>query len=363
MRFRTVSEQGGPVQAGYSTLTPGTPPDMGWHRFRERLTSWWSGHHRLVTPGGALATIVLGAALAGAALTGDGWVAGFAAIGSLVSQADWRWLPLAVGCVVVSHAGYTLAYREVLRSRGGPSVSVARMGISVLAGFGMLTPRTGFTLDRAVWRDHGLSVAAARGRVMTLGMLEYALLAPAAFICAIVLFLGHFPAQGGMLASWLIGVPVGSALVGCLFVFRERLPAKGWFWTPIHQTLDAVAAMLRVVVVSRAGVVAAGGMALYWAADIAALGACLAVVQHPVPVDVLVVGYASGYAFTRRSLPLAGAGAAEALMPFAMHWMTVPLAAAVLAVFAYRVCNLWLPLGPAALSMRHLRGTPLAPVI
>jgi uncharacterized membrane protein YbhN (UPF0104 family) len=29
--------------------------------------------------------------------------------------------------------------------------------------------------------------------------------------------------------------------------------------------------------------------------------------------------------------------------------------AAVLAVFAYRVCNLWLPLIPAALGLRSLR--------
>jgi uncharacterized membrane protein YbhN (UPF0104 family) len=356
VRSRTVGDGSDGVEVERSHFVVGAPLAR-WARTREALNSWMSGHHRRMTPGGALAAIVLGAVLAGAALTGDGWVAGFSTVGRLVGQADWRWLPLAVGCVVISHAGYTLAYREVLRSRGGPSVSAGRMGVSVLAGFGMLTPRAGFTLDRAVWRDHGLSVAAARGRVLTLGMLEYALLAPAAFICAVVLALENFPAQDGVVISWLIGVPVGAALVGCLFLVRPWMPTSGWLWTPLHRTLDAVAGMVHVVAVSRAGVLAAGGMALYWAADIAALGACLAVVQHAVPVDVLVVGYATGYAFTRRSLPLAGAGAAEALMPFAMHWMTVPLAAAVIAVFAYRVCNLWLPLGPAALSMRHLRGS------
>jgi uncharacterized membrane protein YbhN (UPF0104 family) len=314
-----------------------------------------------VTPAGAVVAVTLGAILAGAALVGDGWVAGFAALRDLISDAAWQWLPLAAGCVALSHVGYTVAYREVLRSEGGPVVPVRRLAVSVLAGFGMLTPRAGFTLDQAVWRDHGLSVAAARGRVLTLGMLEYALLAPAAFGCAVVLFVEHFPATGGVLMSWLIGVPAGAALVLVLFAFRDRLPLTGWLWGALRRTLDALAAMFDVTVVSRAGMAAVAGMALYWAADIAALGACLAVVQHAVPVDVLVVGYASGYAFTRRSLPLAGAGAAEALMPFAMHWMTVPLAAAVLAVFAYRLVNLWLPLGPAALSLRHLRGT--APVL
>jgi uncharacterized membrane protein YbhN (UPF0104 family) len=324
--------------------------------YLERVRGWWSGHHRQVTPRGALAAIVLGAVLAGGALAGDSWAAGFGALGVLIRNIEWYWLPATVGFVMVSHFGYTLAYREVLRSDGGPAASFGHLGASVLAGFGLLTPRAGFTLDRTMWRDHGLSSAAARSRVMTLGMLEYALLAPAAFICAAVLFAENFAAQGGVLESWLIGLPLGTGIVLGLFAVRRWLPQTGRVWTPLHQMLDAISAMLQVVTHSRDGFTAAGGMALYWVADIAALGACLAAVQHAVPVDVLVVGYATGYAMTRRSLPLAGAGAAEALMPFAMHWMTVPLAAAVIAVFAYRLCNLWLPLGPAALSLRHLRG-------
>jgi uncharacterized membrane protein YbhN (UPF0104 family) len=302
-----------------------------------------------------VAAIMLGAILAGGALIGDSWAAGFNGVLDLISALDYRWVPLAIGGVAISHIGYTFAYREVLRSQDGPIESVRRTIASVLAGFGMLTPRAGFTLDRSIWSEHGLSVGDTRGRVLTLNMLEWALLAPGAFIASIVLFAQHFHAQGGVLESWLIGVPAGTAIVGVCFFNRHRLPQSGWFWDGLHRTLDAVAATVYVVTHSRAGFLAAGGMALYWAADITALGACLAVVNHAVPVDVLIVGYATGYAFTRRSLPLAGAGAAEALMPFAMHWMTVPLAAAVLAVFAYRVCNLWLPLAPAAYCMRHLK--------
>src|SRR5262249_8615445 len=70
-------------------------------------------------------------------------------------------------------------------------------------------------------------------------------------------------------------------------------------------------------------------------------------------VAAVVVGYATGYALTRRTLPLAGAGAVEALLPFALVWVGYGLAPAVLAVFAYRVFNLWLPLGPAAVGLYH----------
>lgn len=328
---------------------------VGWEPTLGKLRAWLSGHHRSSTPTGMIAAIVLGAILAGGALIGDSWVAGFSGIIDLVSELDFRWVALAVGGVIISHVGYAFAYREVLRSQGGPTESAGRTIASVLAGFGMLTPRAGFTLDRSFWEDHGLSVGDARDRVLTLGMLEWALLAPGAFIASMVLFAQHFHAQGGVLESWLIGVPTGTAIVAVCFFYRQRLPQSGWFWDGLRRTLDAVAAIVFVVTHSRAGLLAAGGMALYWAADITALGACLAVVNHAVPVDVLIVGYATGYAFTRRSLPLAGAGAAEALMPFAMHWMTVPLTAAVLAVFAYRVCNLWLPLAPAAYCMRHLK--------
>jgi len=44
-----------------------------------------------------------------------------------------------------------------------------------------------------------------------------------------------------------------------------------------------------------------------------------------------------------------------ALLPFALVWVGYSLPAAVLAVFAYRFFNLWLPLGPAAVGLYHLQ--------
>jgi uncharacterized membrane protein YbhN (UPF0104 family) len=97
-------------------------------------------------------------------------------------------------------------------------------------------------------------------------------------------------------------------------------------------------------------------MALYWAGEVFVLWVCLAAFTGDTPsVAAVVVGYATGYALTRRTLPLAGAGAVEALLPFALVWVGYSLPAAVLAVFAYRVFNLWLPLGPAAVGLYHLQ--------
>jgi uncharacterized membrane protein YbhN (UPF0104 family) len=86
------------------------------------------------------------------------------------------------------------------------------------------------------------------------------------------------------------------------------------------------------------------------------LWVCLAAFDRVTPgVAAVVVGYATGYALTRRTLPLAGAGAVEALLPFALVWVGFGLPSAVLAVFCYRFFNLWLPLGPAAFGLYHLR--------
>jgi uncharacterized membrane protein YbhN (UPF0104 family) len=97
-------------------------------------------------------------------------------------------------------------------------------------------------------------------------------------------------------------------------------------------------------------------MAVYWAAEVFVLWVCLAAFDRDTPsVTAVVVGYATGYALTRRTLPLAGAGAVEALLPFALTWVGYGLPSAVLAVFAYRIFNLWLPLGPAAVALYHLQ--------
>ena len=50
---------------------------------------------------------------------------------------------------------------------------------------------------------------------------------------------------------------------------------------------------------------------------------------------------------SRRSLPAGGAGLVEVLMTFALFWVGVPLAPALLGVLAYRIFNFWLPIVPA----------------
>ncbi|HET7530800.1 MAG TPA: lysylphosphatidylglycerol synthase domain-containing protein [Mycobacteriales bacterium] len=319
-------------------------------RWRRYLTA---DHHQLDRRG-VLVFVVTGAILAAAATVGLVWAAGPRAVVHEARHATYGWLLLAAAGAAASYVGYLLAYREVARAEGGPRLSASRALAVVVTGFGIVVPRGGFAIDSAELAQHGLSEAEARQRVTNLAVLEYAVLAPATFAAAVVLLVRHTPAQSGLLPSWVIGVPVGTAVTAGLVLWRRRIARRGPVRERLHRGLEAVAATLRMLR-RPAGVIAAGGMALYWAGDITTLWACLATFDGSPSVAVLIVGYATGYALTRRSLPLGGAGAVEALLPFALSWVSVHLAAAVLAVVVYRLFNVWLIVGPAAAGLRHLR--------
>jgi uncharacterized membrane protein YbhN (UPF0104 family) len=99
-------------------------------------------------------------------------------------------------------------------------------------------------------------------------------------------------------------------------------------------------------VLARAGrraAVAWLGMAVYWALDIASFYGALRFVGLQPNVGEAIVAYATGYALTRRAMPLGGAGITEALMTFSLHWVGQPVIGSLAAVVVYRVFNFALP--------------------
>jgi len=330
--------------------------------FARRAREYLGADHRRLSRHGMLVFLATGAALAAAALAGIVWgVVGWHAILQTVRHIAWIWLIVAGGATILSHVGYLLAYREVVRHDDGPDMHPVHAAAMVVTGFGLVVPRGGLAIDHAALCEQGVSSSEARQRILSLGILEYAVLAPAAFGAAVVLVLDHVNSQAGLLPSWLIGVPAGTLITLLLLPRRQWLGRRGWVRRRIARMLDAINATLCMLRSAPNGPLAAMGMALYWAADIAVLGACLSLFggRHA-SIAALVVGYSTGYALTRRSLPLSGAGAVEALLPFALSWVSVPLAEAVLAVLAYRAFNLWLAIGPAAAGLRYLRRRPVA---
>jgi uncharacterized membrane protein YbhN (UPF0104 family) len=222
----------------------------------------------------------------------------------------------------------------------------------VAAGFGPFTPAGGFALDKnALHALHG-DEREATIRVLGLGALEWAVLAPAAWISATVLLAtGATRPMRSLLWPWAIAVPIGFALGFWMAsdVRRRGVRKRGGHWRTLAKGLDAVAA-LRGFAASLPSCWSAWlGIALYWAFDIASFYGALRFIGLRLDLADAIVAYATGYALTRRSMPLGGAGVTETLMTFSLHWVGWPVASALAAVVVYRAVNFVLPTVPAIL--------------
>jgi uncharacterized membrane protein YbhN (UPF0104 family) len=316
-------------------------------------------HHREHEPHDVVMLMIVAGALSLIATILVAGAAGYVSVASHLRHANTYWFPFAVVGAVAAQIGYTFAYREVAHVGRGVRLGALRASAIVAAGFGMFIPRGGFAVDIEALEDLGVPREEARVRVLGLGSLEYAVLSAGACVCAILMLLEHAPAERAVTLSWTIGVPSGTALALLAVRHRDKI-CRGRVGRVLRPALDAIAVVGQIVASPRRhGAAAFTGMAVYWAGEVFVLWVCLAAfTRHTPSVEAVVVGYATGYALTRRTLPLAGAGAVEALLPFALTWVGYGLAPAVLAVFAYRIFNLWLPLGPAAAALYALQRRP-----
>jgi uncharacterized membrane protein YbhN (UPF0104 family) len=300
--------------------------------------------------------IAVGASLALGALFGVAWAAGFGAVLDVGDHLDGIWLPVALGMEIAAYVGYTVAYREVARVEDGPTMGMARAGAIVAAGFGVFVIRGGFVVDRQALEGAGVSSRQARVRVLGLGALEYAVLAPAAAVAAMILVArGNSHPSLGFTLPWAIAVPLGFVAAFVALAYRDRLRGQSGWQNVVRHGLDGLHVLRRLAQQPRRHGGAFLGTALYWLGDIACLWACLRAFHSTPDLAALLIGYATGYALTRRTLPLGGAGSVEAFVSFALAWTGIPLATAVLAVCAYRFFNLWLPLLPAVVGLRHMK--------
>jgi uncharacterized membrane protein YbhN (UPF0104 family) len=101
--------------------------------------------------------------------------------------------------------------------------------------------------------------------------------------------------------------------------------------------------------------IAWAGMTLYWALDIASFYGAARFIGLHMNVAEAILAYATGYALTRRSMPLGGAGVTEALLTFSLHWVGQPVPASLAVVVVYRAFNFVLPAVPAMLVRPRVR--------
>jgi uncharacterized membrane protein YbhN (UPF0104 family) len=231
---------------------------------------------------------------------------------------------------------------------GGPQLELPRAAALVAAGFGAFIAPGGFAVDIDALHRAGLSRREARMRVFGLGALEYSVLAPAACISAIVILTSGVGTPGpGLTIPWIAGFGVGSVIALILVALRDRIAAPSGWRRTLGECLEAIALLRRLSQRDHFYGLAFAGIAVYWFGDIFCLWSCVEAFGGEKPLPDLILAYATGYALTRRTMPMGGAGAVAALLPFALGWVGVPLTRAVLAVAAYQIFNFWLPLLPA----------------
>lgn len=263
------------------------------------------------------------------------------------SRVHPAWLALAAGAEALAIACYVLPYRALARVKDGPSLSLPLAVRAVIAGFGPLALGGGFAIDRRTLHAIEDDERSATVRVLGLGALEWALLAPIAWIVAVILLAeGDSRVLGSLLWPWALAVPFGFAVGLGLSAptMRRRIARRTPRWCrPLSTALEGVGVLHSLARAPLRWWTAWAGAALYWVCDIAALyGAVRFVGLRPTLAEAMLA-YATGYALTRRSTPLAGAGSTEVLMALALHWVGQPLTRALAAVVVYRAFNLLAP--------------------
>jgi uncharacterized membrane protein YbhN (UPF0104 family) len=299
----------------------------------------------------------LATAIAAIAVLAIAWVTGAEAVGKAFDDLHPEWIALIAGASALTYVGYTIAYRSIACVHGHTALALPIVARVVAAGFGPFALSGGFGIDKQALHAIHQDERSARVQVIGLGILEWALLAPTTCVVAIVFLVTGEDILPSLLWPWAIAVPVGFGfgLWASAPRRRERLShirGKRREW--LAHLLDGMGVLHTLMRSPRKYAGAWFGTALYWAADIGAFYGGLRTFGLDPGVGKVILAYATGYAATRRSLPLGGAGVTEVLMTYSLYWVREPLAPALAAVVAYRAFNFVLAATPALLVHRHV---------
>src|SRR5437763_648981 len=216
----------------------------------------------------ALATVIAaGGALAIAYATGADQV------GRAFESVQPGWIALIAGAEALAYPAYALAYRSVAQVHGHAPMALPLVGRVVVAGFGPFHVAGGFGVDKQALHALHEDERSARVRVLGLGILEWALLAPTTCVVSIVFIVQGTNVLPSLVWPWAIAAPagLGLALWASAPSRRERIAHIGGrrrAW--LSDLLDGVG-VLHTLIASPIRYAGAWiGTALYWAADIAA---------------------------------------------------------------------------------------------
>jgi uncharacterized membrane protein YbhN (UPF0104 family) len=303
------------------------------------------------------AMLLAGLALATGGIFLMGWLAGWPAFADALDGFAPQWMAVAAGGQLLAYGGYVVAYRAVMCFEPGAAELSLPLSLRlVVAGFGAFDPGGGFGVDQRAMHAIEGDMRSATVRALALGGVEYAVVAPAACVAAIVLLVVGTAIHGAVLWPWAIAVPLGFVVALPLAARREALVRgrTGRLWVVLDHALEGISVLPDLARERVPALEAFGGCALYWAGEAISLWGAVRTFGEHLAVGPLIVAVATGYALTRRSMPLGGAGITEVLMSYALSWAGVPLPVAVAGVVVYRVFAFAVPMIPGLWARRGI---------
>src|SRR5581483_3877977 len=264
----------------------------------------------LVVTTAAAAVAFLGALAAMAA------IAGWSSVVHHVHSRLALWFVVAFAAELVAFGAYVFAYRAVAAVESGPRLRLPDATELVALGCGAFLAKGGAALDNKVLRSRGGTDREGEVRVLALDALEHAPLAPAACAAAITLLVqGRHTPGLDFTIPWATLVPLGGVLAIVGVRHRNRFAGKDGWRGRLGDVLDGIAVLFRLAREWRTYWLAFVGASVYWAGYVFCLWAALKPFDAAPRFAPIVLAHAVGYVLTRRTLPLAGAGIVEVLMP------------------------------------------------
>ena len=299
---------------------------------------------------------------------------------SKLDEATWYWIVIAIGFNVLAFAAYVALFRGVL---GGTREDEVHRRLDLRASYqitmaGLAATRIfsaagagGIVLTYWALRKAGMPRRRAACRMVAFLVLTYFVYLAALVIFGVLLRSGVLPGSAP-----LAGTVVPAAISGGLIIlfglialipqdFERRIQhyAGGYrrvrYLQRIAKGPATLATGTRTAIAyirhPQRGLLAVGGAAGFWAANIGILWASFEAFGGHVPFAVLVQGFFLGMAANLIPSPAGGVGAVDAGMIGAFSIFGIDDSVVFPAVLTYRVIAFWLPIPPGVVAFVQLR--------
>jgi uncharacterized protein (TIRG00374 family) len=299
---------------------------------------------------------------------------------SNLDEAIWYWIVVAIGFNVVAFAAYVALFRGVL---GGTRDDEVHRRLDLRASYlitmaGLAATRIfsaagvgGLVLTYWALRKAGMPRRRAACRMVAFLVLTYFVYLAALVVFGVLLrsgvLHGSAPLAGTVVPAAISGGIIALFLMIALIPedFERRIQhyARGYRRVRYLQRIakgPATLAMGTRTAIAyirhpRRGLLALGGAAGFWAANIGILWASFKAFGGEVPFGVLVQGFFVGMAANLIPSPAGGVGAVDAGMIGAFAIFGIDESVVFPAVLTYRVIAFWLPIPPGIVAFIQLR--------